>query len=59
MNPSSGRIPIIGVGGVSTGEDAYEKLRAGASLIQLYTALVYDGPPLVNRVKKELAQILE
>ena len=54
-----GRIPIIGVGGISSGKDAYEKLRAGASLVQVYTALTYDGPPLVGRIKRELAEILE
>ncbi len=56
---SSGRIPIIGVGGISSGADVYEKLRAGASLVQLYTALIYHGPPLVNKIKRELAEILE
>nr|CAH7733393.1 unnamed protein product [Callosobruchus chinensis] len=51
-------IPIIGVGGISSGKDAYEKIKAGASLLQLYTCLAYDGPPVVTRVKKELAQLL-
>eukprot|EP00798_Chlamydomonas_sp_ICE-L_P032340 gene32340-5386_t len=46
---TGGRVPIIGCGGVSTGEDAYKKIRAGASLVQLYTALVYDGPIIVPR----------
>ena len=54
-----GQIPIIGVGGVSSGKDAYEKIKAGASLVQIYTALVYEGPPLVNRIKRELAQLLK
>ena len=53
-----GQVPIIGVGGVSSGEDAYEKIRAGASLVQLYTALSYDGPPLVNRIKQDLVKLL-
>lgn len=56
---TNGQIPIIGVGGVSSGKDAYEKIKAGASLIQLYTALVYEGPPIVNRIKLELAELLE
>ena len=55
----TGRLPIIGCGGVSSGQDVYDKLRAGASLVQLYTALAYDGPPLVNKVKRELTQILQ
>lgn len=52
---TKGRIPIIGVGGVSSGRDAYAKIRAGATLVQLYTALVYQGPGLVARIKRELA----
>jgi dihydroorotate dehydrogenase len=44
----AGRIPVIGVGGISTGEDAREKIAAGASLVQLYTGLVYKGPALVR-----------
>ncbi|VEN47596.1 unnamed protein product [Callosobruchus maculatus] len=51
-------IPIIGVGGISSGKDAYEKIKAGASLLQLYTSLAYDGPPVVTKVKKELAELL-
>jgi dihydroorotate dehydrogenase len=51
-------LPIIGVGGISSGADAYEKIRAGASLVQLYTALVYHGPGLVARLKRELATLL-
>ncbi|XP_065497355.1 dihydroorotate dehydrogenase (quinone), mitochondrial [Caloenas nicobarica] len=53
-----GRVPIIGVGGVSSGRDALEKIRAGASLVQMYTALVYRGPPVVGAVKQELEQLL-
>jgi dihydroorotate dehydrogenase len=51
---TEGKLPLIGVGGVSDGADAYAKIRAGASLVQLYSALVYEGPGLVNRIKKEL-----
>ncbi|OWF36657.1 dihydroorotate dehydrogenase (quinone), mitochondrial-like [Mizuhopecten yessoensis] len=54
-----GTLPIIGVGGISTGQDAYEKIRAGASLVQLYSALIYGGPPVVKKIKRELGQILE
>lgn len=56
---SAGRVPIIGVGGVSSGQDALEKIRAGASLVQLYTALTYRGPPVVGRVKRELEALLK
>lgn len=50
-----GRIPLIGVGGISSGAQAYAKIRAGASAVQLYSALVYGGPGLVVRIKRELA----
>jgi dihydroorotate dehydrogenase len=53
------RLPIVGVGGIASGADAYEKIRAGASLVQLYTALVYHGPGLVQRIKRELAALLQ
>uniref|UniRef100_A0A8C3JQK3 Dihydroorotate dehydrogenase (quinone), mitochondrial n=1 Tax=Calidris pygmaea TaxID=425635 RepID=A0A8C3JQK3_9CHAR len=55
---TQGRVPIIGVGGVSSGRDALEKIRAGASLVQMYTALVYHGPPVVGAVKRELEELL-
>ncbi len=55
---SQGRIPIIGVGGISSGAEAYAKIRAGASLVQLYSALVYHGPRLVGRILAELAALL-
>ncbi len=48
----------MGVGGIANGADAYEKIRAGASLVQLYTALVYQGPGLVARIKQELLNCL-
>ncbi|XP_059057245.1 dihydroorotate dehydrogenase (quinone), mitochondrial [Achroia grisella] len=56
---TKGKIPIIGVGGVFTGQDAYEKIIAGASVIQIYTALIYHGPPVISKIKSELAEILE
>ncbi|KAH6931283.1 hypothetical protein HPB50_023482 [Hyalomma asiaticum] len=56
--PAEGSIPIVGVGGVFSGEDAYAKIRAGASAIQLYSALIYNGPPVVRTVKVELADLL-
>lgn len=56
---TQGKLPIIGVGGVASGQDAYDKIRAGASLVQLYSALVYQGPPVVSRIKRELGELLE
>ncbi|MDB5560004.1 MAG: Dihydroorotate oxidase [Enterovirga sp.] len=55
---TGGRIPLIGAGGVASGADAYAKIRAGASLVQLYSALVFEGPGLVQRIKVELAALL-
>lgn len=55
---TEGRIPLIGVGGVASAEDAYAKIRAGASLVQLYTALIYQGPSLIPRIKGGLAGLL-
>jgi dihydroorotate dehydrogenase len=55
---TDGRLPLVGVGGIASGADAYAKIRAGASLVQLYTALVYEGPGLVARVKRDLAAAL-
>jgi dihydroorotate dehydrogenase len=55
---TSGKLPIIGVGGIASGADAYKKIRAGASLVQLYSALIYHGPGLVVRIKHELAALL-
>ncbi|OFX14512.1 MAG: dihydroorotate dehydrogenase (quinone) [Alphaproteobacteria bacterium RIFOXYD12_FULL_60_8] len=55
---TGGKLPLIGVGGVASGAQAYAKIRAGASLVQLYSALVYGGPGLVNRIKTELAACL-
>ena len=54
-----GKIPIIGVGGVNSGKSAYEKIIAGASLLQLYTGFVFRGPSTAKDIKKELIQILK
>jgi dihydroorotate dehydrogenase len=51
---SQGKIPIIGVGGIHSAQDAQEKLNAGASLVQLYTGFIYEGPALVKRINKAL-----
>jgi dihydroorotate dehydrogenase len=53
-----GRIPIIGVGGVATAEDAYAHIRAGASLVELYTAMVYRGPGIVRAIKAGVVRLL-
>ena len=55
----NGKIPIIGVGGINSGKSAYEKISAGASLLQLYTGLVYKGPSVAKEIKKELIKILK
>lgn len=55
---SQGKVPIIGVGGIFTVEDAWEKIAAGASLIQLYTGFIYEGPTLPKRIVKGLAEKL-
>lgn len=55
---TNGKVPIIGVGGIFSGRDAYDKILAGASAVQLYTALIYHGPPIVTRVKRELEELL-
>ncbi len=51
---TGGRLPLVGVGGIASGADAYAKIRAGASLVQLYTALVYHGPFLVSAINRDL-----
>ncbi|KAG9146307.1 hypothetical protein Leryth_008004 [Lithospermum erythrorhizon] len=56
---TKGKVTLIGCGGVSSGEDAYKKVRAGATLIQLYTAFAYGGPALIPKMKAELVQCLE
>ncbi len=58
LNLLTGGMPIIGVGGVSSGQDAYDKIKAGASLIQVFSAMSYNGPPIINKIKEELNQLL-
>ncbi|MBZ6377734.1 dihydroorotate dehydrogenase (quinone) [Pacificimonas flava] len=55
---TGGRIPLVGVGGIASADDAYERIRAGASLVQLYTALVYEGPSLPKDMAEGLADHL-
>lgn len=53
------RVPIIGVGGIFTAEDAWQRIRSGASLVQVYTALIYEGPGLVARINRGLLRLIE
>ena len=55
---SGGALPLVAVGGIASGQDAYDRIRAGASAVQLYSALVYHGPGLVTRIKADLAGLL-
>ncbi len=52
---SAGRLPLIAVGGIDSGAEAYARIRAGASAVQIYSALVYEGPGLIGRIKRDLA----
>lgn len=56
---TAGKVTLIGVGGIGGGADAYAKIRAGASLVQIYTAMIYEGPALIARIKRELAVLLK
>ena len=56
---NKGMVPIIGVGGVDSGQSAFEKIIAGATAVQLYTGMIYKGPGIVKSIKKELIQILK
>jgi dihydroorotate dehydrogenase len=55
---TGGAVPLIGVGGIASGPQAYAKIRAGATAVQLYTGLIYGGTALVTRIKRELAVLL-
>ncbi len=59
FNLTKGKIIIIGVGGISSGQDAFEKISMGASLVQLYTSLIYEGPSVVVRILSELSLCLK
>jgi len=56
---TQGRIPLIGVGGITNGADAYAKIRSGASLVQLYTAMIYQGPAIIAQIKRDLIERLK
>lgn len=55
---TQGKVPLVGVGGIENGRSAYEKILAGASLVELYSAMVYQGPALAARINRELAPLL-
>ena len=54
-----GKVPIIGVGGIFSAEDAFERLAAGASLAQLYTGFIYEGPAVARRINRGLVRLME
>lgn len=56
---SEGKIPLIGVGGISCADDAYEKIKCGASLVQIYSAFIYEGFGLVEEIKKDLNKLVK
>ena len=58
-NLTNGQIPLIGVGGISNGSDCYEKIKSGASLVQLYSALIFSGPLLITKIKNELIDLIK
>ncbi len=55
---TDGKLPIIGVGGISTAEHAYEKIKAGASLVQLYSGMIYEGPSIASKINSGLLELL-
>ena len=56
---TQGKLTMIGVGGVENGSDALEKIKSGASLVQLYTSMVFEGPVIVNKIRRELIEQLK
>jgi dihydroorotate dehydrogenase len=56
---TGGKIALVAAGGIENGVDAYDRIKAGASLVQLYSALVYQGPGLVRRINRELCELIE
>jgi dihydroorotate dehydrogenase len=55
VEAAQGRLPLIAVGGIDSGAEAYARIRLGASAVQIYSALIYEGPRLVGRIKRDLA----
>ena len=56
---TQGKLPLIGVGGIFSAEDAYERIQAGATLVQIYTGFVYEGPLLPRRINDGLLKLME
>jgi dihydroorotate dehydrogenase len=56
---TGGRVPLIGIGGIDSGDAAIAKIEAGATLLQLYTGLIYEGPGLIPRIKRDLVAYIE
>ena len=56
---TNGQILLIGVGGVSNGNECYEKIKSGANLVQLYTALIFQGPQIITKIKNELVDLMK
>jgi dihydroorotate dehydrogenase len=55
---AKGAIPLVGVGGIASAEDAWARIRAGASLVQLYSAMVYEGPGLARKITRGLERLM-
>ena len=58
-NLTNGQIPLIGVGGISNGIECYEKIKSGASLVQIYTALTLNGPFIINKILIDIVNLLK
>jgi len=56
---TGGKLPLIAAGGIASGADAYARIKAGASLVQLYSALIYKGPTLPRRIESELLSLMK
>jgi dihydroorotate dehydrogenase len=56
---TEGRVPLIGIGGIDSGASAIAKLEAGATLLQLYTGLVYEGPGLLRRMTRDIVALIK
>lgn len=56
---TGGALPLVGVGGIATAQDAWARIRAGASLVQLYSAMVYEGPGIARAIRKGLAELMQ
>ena len=55
---TGGALPLVGVGGIATAEDAWQRIRAGASLVQLYSAMIYEGPGIARRIMRGLEALM-